>query len=147
MNYLQLLLLDSGLYKVDHLTLNTLVHLVKTCESSGVTSDYIKKIPLDLWFNDFWDKLGKKIDYITINITNNIMYNTNECIQTRVGHIYYDTLDDYEYYINNINGYLCLYSINKIINLETMKVSYEVRDCVVTNHSIQRDFVLDKLMD
>ena len=38
MNYLQLLLLDSGLYKVDHLTLNTLVHLVKTCESSGVTS-------------------------------------------------------------------------------------------------------------
>lgn len=147
MNYLQLLLLDSGLYKVDHLTLNTLVHLVKTCESSGVTSDYIKKIPLDLWFNDFWDKLGKKIDYITINITNNIMYNTNECIQTRVGHIYYDTLDDYEYYINGINGYLCLYSINKIINLETMKVAYEVRDCVITNHSIHRDFVLDKLMD
>lgn len=147
MNYLQLLLVESGLYKIDHLTLNTLIHLIKTCEASGVTSDYIKKIPLDLWFNDFWDKLGKKIDYITINITNNVMYNNNECIQIRVGHTYYDTLDDYEYYINSINGYLCLYSINKIINLETMKISYEVRDCVITNHSISRDFLLDKLIN
>ena len=146
MNYLQLLLMESGLYKVDHLTLNTLIHLIKTCETSGVTSDYIKKIPLDLWFNDFWDKLGYKVDYITIKTSNNAMYNTGEVIETKIGHKYYDTLEDYEYYINGIDGYLCLYSINKIINLETMKVNYEVRDCIITNHSIQRDFKLNRIL-
>jgi len=130
MNYLQLLTMDTGLYKVDHLTLNTLVHLIKTCDSSGVTSDYVNKI-----------------DYITIYITTRVVYNTGEVIETKAGHTYYDTLDDYEYYINGINGYLCLYSINKIINLETMHVCYEVRDCVITNHSIQRDFTLNRILN
>ena len=147
MNYLQLLLMDTGIYKVDHLTLNTLIHLIKTCETTGATSDYIKKIPLDLWFNDFWDKLGTKIDYITVHISNRVMYNTGEIIDVRVNHQYYDTLDDYEYYINGINGYLCIYSINKIINLETMRVNYEVRDCVITNHGIQRDFTLNRILN
>jgi len=146
-SYLQLLVMDNGFYKVDHLTLNTLNHLIKTCESSGVTSDYVKKVPLDLWFTDFWDKLGSKIDYITIYITTRVVYNTGEVIESRAGHTYYDTLDDYEYYINGINGYLCLYSINKIINLETMQICYEVRDCVITNHSIQRDFTLNRILN
>ena len=139
--------MNTGLYKIDHLTLNTLKHLINTCETSGVTSDYIKKIPLDLWFNEFWDRLGTKIDYISIHMNIFVTYSTGEIIDAKAGYKYYDSLDDYEYYINNINGYLCLYSINKVINLETMLISYEVRDSVITNHSISRDIKLGKLIN
>ena len=145
--FLQLLMADGGLYKVDHLTLNSLNPLIKTCETSCTTSDYVKKIPLDLWFSDFWDKLGSKVDYITTWLTPRVLYNTGEIVHNNVDHTYYDTLDDYEKYIDNINGYLCLYSINKIIHLGTMKVSYEVRDVVLTTPTIKRDVIINKLIN
>jgi len=119
---------NYNIISIDQYTKFNLKYLVKNVENFLTGSDYIVKIPLDLWLDELI--YHENFEYINFLQTDSLSYSkiydfTSEKILTsEIVILKYDNISMIFDFVKNFYDILVIRDIVKVINLEDMNVSY-----------------------
>ena len=140
----------SSLIPIDNYCLDGLIRLVENsrtfCSSIGVSATF----DLSLWMNDFLIKHIDKISYVTTTPSFSIQILEDGKLTEKVVPVKSKTFNSDEeldeFFENQIDKKIVVYTIGKFIDLRNMAISYELRYADITLKSEQREIKLNKIL-
>ena len=140
----------SSLMPIDNYCLEGLVTFVENSRLLGGTG-ISARFDLSLWMNDFLVKHVDKISYVTAMPNFSIQSLEDGKLTEKVIAVKSITFNSDEeldeFFENQIDKKIVVYTIGKFIDLRNMAISYELRYADITLKSEQREIKLNKILE
>lgn len=136
----------NGVLLFDAYTIGNVQELIKNSQGSYFpTGSVFADVPVDLFFDEFFERFNKKIKYISLGP---IAYLTGVG-QVRSETNYFYSLDEFDEYLEENYGYLLIYTVNKQIDTLNLGAGYKwrIRFAIVGNKEDIRDEKLEDILN
>ena len=130
----------------DEYTIGNVQELIKNSQSSYFPSGSVyADIPVEFFFDEFFERFNKKIKYISIGPAAYLTGVGEIRIQTS----YFNSLDDFDKYLEENFGYLLIYTVNKQIDVLYPNSGYKwrIRFSIVGNKEDIRDEKIEDILN
>ena len=136
----------TGVLMFDQYTIGNVQELIKNSQLSYFpTGSVFADVPVSLFFDEFFERFSKKIKYISLGP---IAYLTGVG-QVKSETNYFNSLDEFDEYLEENYGYLLIYTVNKQLDTLNPSLGYtwRIRFAVVSNKQDIRDEKLEDILN